>query len=139
MPLSPCALPLVLWCIGVFILSSIPGNMYPEVNIVGADKAVHVALYSLGGLLAGMAFYRRNYGWLFGVVFCCLYGVSDEVHQIFVPRRSFSWGDILADATGGLIGVSVFYFLVLPVFRGRVLPEWNENALPNETKGVRST
>ncbi len=29
-----------------------------------------------------------------------LYGVSDEVHQLFVPRRQFDVRDLAADAVG---------------------------------------
>ena len=34
-----------------------------------------------------------------------LYAVTDEIHQIYVPERSFQLSDILVDSTGALIGV----------------------------------
>lgn len=37
------------------------------------------------------------------VVFSSLYGLSDEIHQAFVPGRSPEWGDWLADTAGALI------------------------------------
>jgi len=33
-----------------------------------------------------------------------LYGVSDEVHQAFVPFRDSNWHDWLADTLGATIG-----------------------------------
>jgi VanZ family protein len=32
------------------------------------------------------------------------YGMTDEVHQAFVPFRESSWLDWLADTLGGVIG-----------------------------------
>lgn len=34
------------------------------------------------------------------VLFCLLYAVSDEVHQMFVPNRDASKFDFIADAFG---------------------------------------
>jgi VanZ family protein len=36
-----------------------------------------------------------------------LYGVSDEIHQMFVPPRTPDWRDICADAFGALTGAVV--------------------------------
>ena len=37
-----------------------------------------------------------------------LYGISDEVHQYFVPGRMFSLIDILTDLMGIIIGVILY-------------------------------
>ena len=43
------------------------------------------------------------------VVFICfLYGISDEVHQAFVPGREASVGDLLADVAGAAIVVALW-------------------------------
>ncbi len=44
--------------------------------------------------------------------FTFLFGCFDEYHQLFVPNRIVSLGDILSDTIGGLIG-SIFYISVL--------------------------
>jgi len=44
------------------------------------------------------------------LVFCFLYAVSDEVHQIFVPGRAFAVGDIIIDTLGAALGIIVIYF-----------------------------
>ncbi|MBK9547475.1 MAG: VanZ family protein [Dehalococcoidia bacterium] len=36
-----------------------------------------------------------------------LYGMSDELHQSFVPNRDSNWLDVGFDAVGGGIGVAV--------------------------------
>jgi VanZ family protein len=33
-----------------------------------------------------------------------LYGATDEVHQAFVPFRSSTWSDWVADTAGAVIG-----------------------------------
>lgn len=37
-----------------------------------------------------------------------LYGISDEIHQIFVSERQFSIFDMLADGIGGIIGTFAY-------------------------------
>ncbi len=40
------------------------------------------------------------------------YGMSDEFHQSFVPGRTPSLLDLLADAIGALVGISASWFLL---------------------------
>ena len=44
--------------------------------------------------------------------FAGLYGVSDEIHQIFVPMRVFSIDDIFANFAGAFLGVLIWSSLV---------------------------
>jgi VanZ family protein len=41
-----------------------------------------------------------------------LYGVTDELHQLFTPRRSCDFYDVVADAVGGLLGAVLAAALV---------------------------
>lgn len=43
---------------------------------------------------------------------CVLYGVSDEIHQIFVPDRAFELVDILIDSSGALLGIMIFILII---------------------------
>jgi VanZ family protein len=43
------------------------------------------------------------------LVFSALYGLSDEFHQLFVPRRQFDLKDLAADVAGGTIGLAVLW------------------------------
>ena len=53
-------------------------------------KLAHLSLYALGGVLAIL--YINTYALsegkkiLFGICFCFIYSISDEIHQMFVPR-----------------------------------------------------
>lgn len=41
------------------------------------------------------------------VIFCFLYAVSDEIHQLFVPGRVFAVRDIIIDTSGALLGMAI--------------------------------
>ncbi len=47
------------------------------------------------------------------VVFCFLYAVSDEIHQFFVPGRSFQFVDIIVDTLGIFLGAAFMYLIML--------------------------
>jgi VanZ family protein len=47
---------------------------------------------------------------VYSIIFTFLYGVSDEIHQYFVPGRVFSIFDILANGLGAIAGTLVFYY-----------------------------
>ena len=41
----------------------------------------------------------------------CLYGVSDEIHQIFTPGRSYKVLDLFVNSAGAAFGVFAFYYV----------------------------
>jgi VanZ family protein len=95
----------------IFFLSHQQGTDLPLPRFPGIDKLVHALAY---GVLAGTALFafppetRRRRAPAVGlavVVFCILHGVADEFHQSFVPGRSASTGDIIADAIGSMLAV----------------------------------
>ena len=97
----PRALPAVLQAALIFALSARPGDAYPDVSIPGADKVVHFALYAPLG--AALVYALRGH-WRWAGLLAALYGVSDELHQMFVPLRFADGFDVLADAVGGFAG-----------------------------------
>ena len=84
-------------------LGELPGGM--------SDKSGHSIGYALlGGLLLRALAGGRLSGITWRVVLAAiglatLYGVSDEVHQMFVPGRTSDRYDVLADAIGATIAV----------------------------------
>ena len=100
-----------LYCAGIFWLSNMsdPPETFAPPPIPGADKVFHAVLYA--GLAACLSFgIRRSNenppGWIQWCVpagFAILYGISDEIHQAFVPKRSADPWDLLADATGAIL------------------------------------
>jgi VanZ family protein len=85
----------------IFALSARPGDAYPSVGLPGLDKVVHFALYApLGGFLCVAIGGRVAFAALGGA----LYGITDEVHQSYVPGRFPDAGDAVADAFGAAAG-----------------------------------
>ncbi len=106
-----------LWWIGLWILSSLPGEDIQLPPFPGADKLAHFLYFAVGGclfawLLARVLSWR---GWkLVGTVLLgmTLIGALDEFHQLQTPGRSGADGfDWMADAAGGFLGAVVVGWL----------------------------
>ncbi len=107
-------LPLVLYSSFIFYTSSISdlptirGIMTQEPVPKGAwtgDQIEHIAVYSVLAFL----FYRavmqtryKNVGVIATIFFCVAFGLLDEVHQAFVPGRTFSLLDLFWNFIGSL-------------------------------------
>jgi len=104
----------------VFFLSAqsypeeqLPSFLVKDVN----DKVLHAVEYAgLGGLCYqafrwGVSGRAASRALLFAIVTASLYGMTDEVHQLFVPFRESSWQDWLADTIGAVIGAMSWRFL----------------------------
>jgi VanZ family protein len=113
-------MPVVLYAGIMFYLSS---QSHPEEQLpsflleVVSDKVLHAVEYAgLGGLCYqafrwGMSGQVASRALLFAIVTASLYGMTDEVHQLFVPFRESSWQDWLADTIGAVIGAMSWRFL----------------------------
>ena len=106
-----CAVLLVLWCAASWTLSSQHDpEGYVGFRIHLNDKVEHVIEYAAAGFFATGAFGRvgRLPAWIAALVFCLAWGISDEIHQSFVPGRDSSAEDVAADVTGAALGTLVF-------------------------------
>lgn len=105
---------LILWFLAVsymaliFYISSIPGPIRYELPY-GADKVLHLFEYALLGFILSLCLKGsgKRSSILFAWLIASLYGLSDEIHQSFVPGREASLADFLSDCTGGLIGAKL--------------------------------
>jgi VanZ family protein len=105
--------PVAIYMALIFGLSSI--SRPPDLSTSIGDKGGHAILYfGLAALfvraLAGG--WRQSFG--VGVAAAAvtgstLYGVTDEIHQIFVPPRTAELADLAADAAGSVAAVAVLY------------------------------
>lgn len=102
-------LPVILYCLLIFVQSSYPVTdslpLFPH-----ADKLAHTGAYALLGFLFYRAYLTTGIGkramalLILSVLSASAYGISDEIHQFFVPSRTADIMDVLADATGSVLG-----------------------------------
>lgn len=74
----------------------------------GSDKVLHAGAYAVLAALLTLATGRP----LLGVGLAIAYGITDEVHQSFVPGRDASVGDLVADAAGAALGAGLVVYLL---------------------------
>ena len=118
----------VVYLAAVFAVSHIPGRLIALPDFLW-DKAVHFVEYvPLGFLLAGWAARRpwapRSRLALVVVVAVAVavLGAADELHQWFVPNRSATVGDAVADGLGGLLGATIGVLVLDPRRRRSSIP-----------------
>jgi VanZ family protein len=108
----PYWVPAVLWMGVIFFLSTLPESATPGRGII-SDKVCHGAEYFILAFLILFALQRTTRASFFTAFWItlgwvALYGLSDEIHQLYVPSRQFAVGDLLAD-----VGGVVLLFLIL--------------------------
>jgi VanZ family protein len=92
-----------------FALSSRPKlpNVFP---FSGADKLIHAGYFGLTALFALYA--GREEGWserkaaLVTILGTLAWGITDELHQSYVPNRTPEAADVLADVTGAALAAA---------------------------------
>lgn len=119
---------LILWCLLIFYFSNQPGSVsshssglivkmvriiIPTGNIELLTfiirKLAHMFLYFMLTILTYNCFKQFNFKKKYLIIlFCFLYAISDEIHQLFIVNRSCELRDVLIDMIGVLIG----YFLI---------------------------
>ena len=112
--------PVVLYAGTIFYLSAqshpeddLPSFLFEDVS----DKVLHAVEYAgLGGLCYrafrwGVSGQVASHALLFAIVTASLYGITDEMHQLFVPFRESGWQDWLADTIGAVIGATSWRFI----------------------------
>jgi len=112
--------PLALYAGTIFYLSDQP---HPDENLPSflfeefSDKVLHAVEYAILALLcyrafrwaAGSAVARQAV--VLAIVVASVYGMTDELHQAFVPFRESGWEDWLADTIGAVIGALGWRFV----------------------------
>lgn len=91
------------------LVSLLPGSRIGSIQ--GSDKVWHGATYLLLALPICFLFPSKVRA-LGAAISLAIYGALLEVGQLFVPARSFEWGDIFANSTGAFAGLLVSLLVV---------------------------
>ena len=91
--------------------------MIPSFQFV--DKLLHFTAYGILGILFYRAYRTLKFKdnkkilMLLSVVSASLYGISDEIHQSFVPFREAEVADAIADMIGAVCGGCLYQLLIV--------------------------
>jgi VanZ family protein len=103
-------LPLIVWIVMIFALSSIPGLSSDDVKLpTGFDKLVHFIEYAVFALLyyRGLSYGGVRVRWSI-VLIVIASGIAvaalDEMYQSYIPRRDSSLYDLVMDSAGIVTG-----------------------------------
>ena len=109
-------LPIIIYCLLIFLQSSFPSpEELPPVTHL--DKFLHFIAFACLGALFFRALrtlkIQNNVKLIMtlSILLSSLYGISDEIHQHFVPYRDADIFDALFDVLGSVFGVFVYRFL----------------------------
>ena len=108
-PLVKFWLPVYLYAGLIFLLSAQSAPPFHP-RVLHLDKLLHLLEYGILGFLIARAckhstssVLRLNFR-IFAVLIAFAYGISDELHQYFVPGRKLEALDMLADGAGAFLG-----------------------------------
>lgn len=111
---------LILYVIGIILVSLVPGEIVPVSSARHMDKVGHFIAYTGFGFLIGLTFESRN-GRFLAVLCAITLGFLLEGGQSFVPGREMSLADGLVNTCGVLTGILLFYW------QGRAVENWLSN------------
>ena len=112
------------YCIGIFCLSARRG--FPDIMpwypawMPDYHLFAHFFLYAGLSFVVWIDFRGETIRWLqrramaATVIFCAVYGLTDEFHQTFVPNRVFELADLLMDTLG-----PAAVMIAIALWRGR--------------------
>lgn len=94
----------LLWMGVIFYFSSLNQTDLKQLPAV-SDIFAHGTVYGLLGMLLYFSFkHRRRFK---AVLISCLYGISDEIHQSFIPGRTPEVKDLIVDTVAAFLAVTL--------------------------------
>lgn len=107
-----CWFPPFAWAVIILVGTSLPRVPGPDIS--AHNKYVHLIAYVILGLLVLRGFISGNrwpvakaVGWT--VVIGALFGAYQEIIQAFIPERSATFGDFLANLAGIVVAAGIVW------------------------------
>ena len=102
-------LPAMLTMMVIFLISATPGK---TINAAGLGKeSIHLDGHFLLFFVLCLTYFKATKNISVSVLLSALYGVTDELHQLFVPMRQCSPVDMSVDALGALLAGGIIWRL----------------------------
>lgn len=106
----------IIWMLLIFYSSSRStfGLEMSAADYKLASSIAHVIIYAILTFLIALALISHDYpikkALLWSFIIAIAYGLTDELHQYFVPGREMRLGDWLLDVSGSLLVVYMFAY-----------------------------
>lgn len=117
-------MPLIIYSMAIFILSALPQPEFIDLGFQYWDKILHLKAYFVYGVFTITAIVALKPELLkmkimvLAVIIGFLFGLSDEIHQYFVPGRDADVWDLAADTAGILISLTTIS--IIRTFTARI-------------------
>jgi VanZ family protein len=120
----------ILWGCMIIIMTLLPGRVFPQIpafiDLFKPDKLIHLFVFGMFAFLQLRGFtiqdvflqLRKNAIMLTLLTGFLMGGLTEVVQHYFIPMRTGSVVDFIANVLGSLIGLGVFYF-----WRNRFYPQ----------------
>jgi VanZ family protein len=107
-------LPVLIWAAFIFYLSSVPHLRFMEndqldfvVRKIGHMGVFGILARLLARALTGSTYWSWKKIFFTSLVVTCLYAITDEYHQAFVPGRHASAKDVTIDTVGAWVALGL--------------------------------
>lgn len=118
--------PAMLWLAGIFLLTLLPGNYFPQVSdfwsLFSPDKLIHIALFAGLGFLLIIGLRKQYPEYPERYIYSIVAGIGmlmaflTEMLQCYLPiKRDGNLFDAIADVVGILVGFLIFHLLKIKI------------------------
>ncbi len=115
-------LPIIIWMGLIFYFSS-QSVIYLEIALKEKGLSIqrwllHIIEYAILSFLLYRGLMKskfRNYSFILAILISVFYGLTDEVHQIFVVGRAFDFLDLFLD------GIGSFFMQILIKIKNKIM------------------
>ena len=130
-------LPLIVWICGIFLVSSLPSNSFPDESLISVptEYPLHITAFFVLFLL----FYRLLRSntkkaalkgiLLSSLIFTMTVSFSKECWQLLIPTRSFSLKDIVLDG-----GAAILAMIIVSIRANAIAQQWPDATANYYTK-----
>ena len=104
----------ILWALLILVLTLTPSSSLPDTSLFSYDKIGHIVIFLVlsylftSGLNANKPS-KLKANILTSISLTMIYGIIIEVSQAFIPERGMEFLDLVANCSGSILGISMFY------------------------------
>jgi VanZ family protein len=107
----------ILWAGLILVLTLTPGASVPDYRIFTFDTLGHFGIFLVLAYLLASGLHVKspftiNRSIVIGLLYTIVYGALIEIAQEYIPQRGMEWSDLLANCSGSILGITLFYISI---------------------------